>query len=76
MLPLSISPLGESSSWTSRAYQSSVIQLVARTANVTIAAAVFQHVSSSMLYHLTFPKQCYMQLKRAVVLWSTGEKTL
>lgn len=76
ILQLSNSPLGEGSSWRSGAYQCSVIQLLACMAKATITAAVFQHVSSSMLYYLTFPKQCHMLLKRTVVLWSTGEQTL
>lgn len=72
-----LSPLpGESFNWTARAYQRSVIQLVACVAKATVAAVVFQHVSSSMLYYLTFPptpcKQCHMLLKR---MTNSGWKT-
>lgn len=45
-------------------------------AKVTVATAVFQHISSLMLYYLTFRRLCHMLLKRTVVLQSTGKKTL
>lgn len=45
-------------------------------AKVTVATAVFQHISSLMLYYLTFRKLCHMLLKRTVVKRGPGKKTL
>nr|DBA16276.1 TPA: hypothetical protein GDO54_003685 [Pyxicephalus adspersus] len=57
-------------------YLNSVIQLLNCVTEASVAAALLQHVNSTVYFYLCFPKHTRQLLKQAISLWSTGEETV